>query len=33
MSMMVGLDLEDEAATAALLEASVEAMTGPHETC
>jgi hypothetical protein len=29
MMMMVGLDLADEAATAALLEANVEAMTGP----
>src|SRR3954462_8044832 len=29
MLMMVGLDLDDEAATAALLEANVEAMTGP----
>jgi serine/threonine-protein kinase len=29
MLMMVGLDLEDEAATAALLEANVAAMTGP----
>ena len=29
MLMMVGLDLDDEAATAALLEANIEAMTGP----
>jgi serine/threonine-protein kinase len=29
MLMMVGLDLEDEAATAALLEANIAAMTGP----
>jgi serine/threonine-protein kinase len=29
MLMMIGLDLDDEAATAALLEANVEAMTGP----
>ena len=29
MLMMVGLDLDDEAATAALLRANVEAMTGP----
>ena len=27
--MMVGLDLDGEAATAALLEANIEAMTGP----
>jgi hypothetical protein len=27
--MMIGLDLDDEAATAALIEANVEAMTGP----
>jgi hypothetical protein len=29
MLMMVGLDLDDEAATAALLEANIAAMTGP----
>jgi eukaryotic-like serine/threonine-protein kinase len=29
MAMMIGLDLDDEAATAALLQANVEAMTGP----
>jgi hypothetical protein len=29
MLMMVGLDLDDEAATAALLEANAAAMTGP----
>jgi hypothetical protein len=27
--MMIGLDLDDDAATAALIEANVEAMTGP----
>ena len=29
MAMMIGLDLDDEAATAALLEANIAAMTGP----